>query len=127
MSSAAATATWQESPVIIWMSSIATTFAGSAMTTSRVWLVDVADRQRLVAARGAHREQVRRPHVDVVDGQVDVVEPVALGDRPGELVAVDQVALDEQLIRRAAGRARLLDDLVDAGLGSRNRARRRRR
>jgi len=44
--------------------------------------VHVADRDRLVAAGGAHREQVRRPHVHLVDVQIDVVEPAALGDRP---------------------------------------------
>ena len=36
MSSAAATATRQLRPVIIWMSSIASTFAGSAIATSSV-------------------------------------------------------------------------------------------
>ena len=44
-------------------------------------LVDEADRDRLVAARRLDRDQVGRGHVDLVDGEVDVVEPVALGDR----------------------------------------------
>ena len=46
-------------------------------------LVDVADRHRLVAARHRHREERRSADVHLVDGEVDVVEAVALGDRRG--------------------------------------------
>ena len=59
-------------------------------------LVDEADRQRPVAARRGDRDQVGRGHVDVVDGEVDVVEPVALGDRARELVGVDDALLEQQ-------------------------------
>ena len=44
-------------------------------------LVDEADRQRAVAARRVDRDQVGGRHVDLVGGEVDVVEAVALGDR----------------------------------------------
>ena len=69
--------------------------------------VDEADRQRPVAARGVDRDQVRRGHVDLVDGEVDVVEPVALGDRPRELVGGDRALFEQQLLGRAARRAGL--------------------
>ena len=69
--------------------------------------VDVADRDRLVAARGGDREQVGRAHVDVEGVEVEVVEAVALGDRARELVGVDQLLLDQQLVGRAAGDPRL--------------------
>ena len=72
-------------------------------------LVDVADRHRLVAARHRHREQGRRGDVDAVDGEVDVVEAVALGGRPRELVLVDRALLEQQRLRRAARRAGALD------------------
>ena len=86
--------------------------------------VDVADRHRLVAARGGHREQVRRPHVDLVDVEVDVVEPVALGDRARELVAVDHLVVAQQRLGRLAGHPRLVDHLVDPLAASRSRGRR---
>ena len=71
--------------------------------------VDEADRQRPVAARRVDRDQVGRRHVDLVGGEVDVVEAVALGDRARELVGGDRALLDQQPLRRAAGGARRLD------------------
>ena len=80
-------------------------------------LVDEADRQRPVAARGVDRDQVRRRHVDLVGGEVDVVEAVALGDGAGELVGGDRALLEQQLLGRAAGGARLFDRLAGAVVG----------
>ncbi len=77
-------------------------------------LVDVADRDRLVAPRGGHREQVRGAHVDLVEAEVEVVEAVALGDRPRELIAVDHLVLAQERFGGPAGAARLVDHLVDA-------------
>ena len=90
-------------------------------------LVDEADRQRPVAARGVDRDQVGGGHVDLVGGEVDVVEAVALGDRAGELVGVDRALLEQQLLGRAAGGARLLDRLAGDGRRRRSRGRRGRR
>ena len=56
-------------------------------------VVDITDRDRPIAASRAHGQQVGCPHVDLVDVEVDVVEPVALGDRPGELIGVDHVVV----------------------------------
>ena len=80
-------------------------------------LVDEADRQRPVAARGVDRDQVRRRHVDLVDGEVDVVEAVALGDGAGELVGVDRPLLEQQLLGRRPGGAGLFDRLAGAVFG----------
>ena len=44
-------------------------------------LVDVGDRHRAVALGGRGAQQVGRRHVDLEDAEVEVVEPVALGDR----------------------------------------------
>ena len=89
--------------------------------------IDVADRDRVEAPRGLHRDEVRRPHVDVVDVEIDVVEAVALGDRAGELVGAEDALLDHQRLRRAAGDARLGDRLIDPLARRGSRARRRRR
>ena len=75
--------------------------------------VDVADRDGVEAAGGLDRDEVRRAHVDVVGVEVDVVEPVALGDRAGELIGAEHPLLDHQRLRRAAGRPGLGDRLVD--------------
>ena len=56
--------------------------------------------------------------------QVDVVEAEALGGRAGELVGGERAALEQHLLGRAAGGARLLDRRVDALLRQRSRARR---
>ena len=108
-SSSVATAIWQSRPVAIWTSSTASTLAGSAVGDQQRVLVDVADRDRLVAARHRHREERRGAHVHLVDGEVDVVEPVALGDRARELLGADLALLEQQRLRRAAGDAGLLD------------------
>ena len=51
--------------------------------------------------------------VDLEDVEVDVVEPVALGDRAREAVRGELPALDEDLLGRAAGGARRLDRGLD--------------
>src|SRR5207342_1024213 len=76
-------------------------------------LVDVADRDRHVAARHRHREQRRGGDVDAVDGEVDVIEAVALGGRPRELFVVDRALLEQQRLRRAPGAAGRLDRGLD--------------
>jgi hypothetical protein len=46
-----------------------------------------------------------------------VIEPVALGGRAGELVAVDRTLGEQQRLRRSARGAGLFDRLADALLG----------
>jgi hypothetical protein len=50
--------------------------------------------------------------IDLEGVQVDVVEPVALGERLGELVRVDDLRVDQGLTERNAVGAALLDDLL---------------
>ena len=71
--------------------------------------VDVADRDSLVAARHRHREERRGGDIDLVDGEVDVVEPVALGGRPGKLVGADRAFGDQQRLGWHRGGPRGLD------------------
>ena len=80
-------------------------------------LVDEADRKRTVAAGGVDRDQVGGGHVDLVHGEVDVLEPVALGDRPRELVAVDQAPFEKQVLGGATRVAPFFDRLRGAVLG----------
>ena len=98
------------------MSSIARTFAGSAIATQQRRLVDEGDRHRLVALGGGGGDEVRRGHVDLEDRQVQVVEPVALGDRAGELPPASARRRCEQHLARAwrPSVARRLDRRVDA-------------
>ena len=77
-------------------------------------LVHVADRNRLVAAGGGHGEQARGPHVDLVAAEVEVVEAIALGNRPRELIGVDHVVLTQERLGVPAGAPRLVDHLVHA-------------
>ncbi len=113
MSTSAATATRQLRPVIICTSSTARTLAGIRHRQEEGVGVDVADRNRVEATGRLHRDQVRRAHVDVVAVEVDVIEAVALGDRPRELVGAEHPLLDHQCLRGASGGARLGDRLVD--------------
>ena len=80
MSSSEATATLLSNPVAILMSSTREEVGRIGRRDQQRRLVDEADRQRAVAARRVDRDQVRRRHVDLESGEVDVVEPVALGD-----------------------------------------------
>ena len=86
MSSREATAGRTSSAVIIAMSSTARTLAGSAIATSSVRSSTNATGNGLVALGGRRVDQVRRRHVDREGRQVEVVEPVALGDRARQLV-----------------------------------------
>ena len=104
-------------------------------------VADERDRQRLVALGDLAREEVRRRHVDVEDGEVDEVEPVALGERDGDPVGADLPAREQDLLGRRAGLARrpaiasstcsrerqaeLDDDVGRASRATRSRARRR--
>ena len=51
--------------------------------------------------------------VDVEDVQVDVVEPVALGQRLRELPGVDDAGVDQRLAERNAGAPAALHHLLD--------------
>ena len=76
-------------------------------------VVGEADRHRLIALGGLDAEQVDGAHVEVVDGQVDVVQAEALGHDAGELVVAQDALLDEHEPGRAALRARGRDGLLD--------------
>jgi hypothetical protein len=79
-------------------------------------LAEERDRDRLVAARLGGVDQVRRTGVDLEVVQVDEVEAVALGERVGELVRVDDPGVDQRLAKRHAVPAPLghhaLDDVA---------------
>ena len=59
------------------------------------------------ALRGIH--QVRGAVVDLELVQVHVVEPVALGERAGQLARVDHAVRDQRLAERQAALARAID------------------
>ena len=58
-------------------------------------------------------DQVGRPLVDVEHVQVDVVEPVAVGERAGQLVGAQGAALHQRLADRAAVVPRVGDGRLD--------------
>ena len=58
-------------------------------------LVRVSDRDRVVALGRRGGEQVDRGHVDLEHAEVEVVEPVPLGDRARELLLSDRVLLEQ--------------------------------
>ena len=72
-------------------------------------LVEVADRDGLVAARGIRGDEVRGVHVHREHAEVDVVDAEALGQHAGQLVAGERAAGDEHVAGRAALGAGLLD------------------
>ena len=80
-------------------------------------LVDERDRQRAVASRRADRDQVRRRHVNLEQREIDVIEPIALGDGLRELLGGDRTLLEQQVLRRVPRRAGLVDRLLDPLLG----------
>jgi hypothetical protein len=75
-------------------------------------LAEERDRDGLVAACFGRVEQVRGAVVDLEGVEVDVVEPVPLGERLGELVGVDDLRVDQRLAERNSVRPTLLDDLL---------------
>ena len=79
-------------------------------------VVSEADGYSLVALGGLGADQVDGAHVQVVDGEVDVVEAEALGDNSRQLVMAEDPALDEYEAGRAplgaGGGDRLLDGLL---------------
>ncbi len=72
-----------------------------------------ANGHRLVAADRVHVDQVDRAHVELVDGQVDVLQAEALGHDTGELVVAQNALLDQDLAGRLALGARDLDRVLD--------------
>ena len=76
-------------------------------------VVGVSDGDRLIALGGLDADQVDRAHVEVVDGEVDEVEPEPLGDHTGELVVAQDAAFDEHEAGRAALRSSGCDGLLD--------------
>ena len=73
------------------------------------FLVDVADRHRLVAPGHRHREERGGAEVHLVGGEVDVVQAVALGDRTGQLLGGEHPFRQQLGLGRFAARARRLD------------------
>jgi len=112
MPSRDATAGRTSMPVIRAMSSTARTLAGSAMATSSV-RSSRKDGEGVVALGRRGPDQVRRPHVDLEGGQVEVVEAVALGDRPREPFLVERAGLHQHPLRRVSRGAGRRDGLVD--------------
>src|SRR5215217_3794652 len=95
------------------MSSSASTLAtGYEVRRQQRLLAQERNRDRLIAARLDRVDQVRRALVDLEGVQVDVVEAVALGERLGELVGVDDAGVDQRLAERHAAGATLLDGLL---------------
>ena len=88
-------------------------------------VVGEADRHRLIALGRLGVEQADRAHVEVVDGQVDVVQAEALGHHAGELVVAQDALLDEHEPGRAALRARDARPPRRPSRGRRSRGRRR--
>jgi len=60
------------------------------------------DRQRVVALGDLARDEVRGRHVHVEDTEVDVVEPVALGQRHGHALRADCPAREQHTVGRGA-------------------------
>ena len=109
MSSADATAGLTSIRVISAMSSIASTFAGSDIAStivcSSMYLTGTAPYRCAAAAVS----RFSAPHVDLVGAEVEVVEPVALRDRVGELLGGDRPLVEQHPLRRDSGRAGLFD------------------
>ena len=79
-------------------------------------VLEVLDRDGLVAAGHLDLDEPDGAHVDRIDGQVDVVEPEALGEHARKLVIREHAGLDEHLPGALALGARLLDRGIDARL-----------
>jgi hypothetical protein len=77
-------------------------------------VADELHRHGVVALGRRRGDQVGRPHVDVEDGEVEVVQPVALRDRAGEPVLRERARLQQDLLGQRAPGAGGLDGLLDA-------------
>ena len=77
-------------------------------------VVEVVDRNRLVALGRRDRDEVGRRHVRLEDRQVEVVEAVALGDGAREAVGRQGALLDEHLLGHLAAAPSLLHRVRDA-------------
>ncbi len=80
-------------------------------------LVGERHRHRLVTLGDRCRDQVGCRHVDLEDAQVEVVEAVALSQRPGEPVGRDGALVQQDPLWRTAGVSRGLDRVLDLALG----------
>ena len=84
------------------------------MATSSAAVADELHGHGLVALGRGRGDEVGRPHVDVHDGEVEVVQAVALGDGAGQRVLAQRAGLDEDVLGRAAAGPGGLDRLLDA-------------
>ena len=76
-------------------------------------LVDERDGDRLVALGGSARDQVGGTHVDAEDGEIEMIQPVALRERARQLVGCERAAFKQDPLGRRARVARGLDGLFD--------------
>ena len=76
-------------------------------------VVDEPDRDRLVAAGGRGGQEVGGRHVDGEGGEVDVVDPEAVGDDARQLVGGQDAVLDQDLPGAAARLTGLGDRVLD--------------
>ncbi len=77
-------------------------------------LIDVGDRDRAVALRHGCGQQVHGRHVDLEHAEVEMIEPIALRDRAGQLLRRDGVCVEQHPFRSHPAGARFLDRLLDA-------------
>lgn len=77
-------------------------------------VVQIADRDRLVALGGGDRDQVGGLHVRCEARQVEVLEAVALGDGARMAFGAEDALLQQDVLGRLAGAPRLLDRRGDA-------------
>ncbi len=77
-------------------------------------LVHERYRHRLIALGGAVDDQVGSAHVDREDVEVEMVQAVALGKRPGKAVGGDRSTCQQHALGRDAFVARGLDCALDA-------------
>ena len=76
-------------------------------------LVDVGDGHGGVALGRGGAQKVGGRHVDLEDPEVEVIEPVALGDRARELLGGDRLLVEQHPLGRNAGRASGLERAID--------------
>ena len=79
-------------------------------------LVDVGDRDGVVALRGGGAQQVGGAHIDLEHAEIEVIEAVPLGHRARELLGGDRLLVEQHALGRDAGRPGGVHGTVD-GLG----------
>ncbi len=75
-----------------------------------------ADRRRLVATSGRLSKNAGGAAVNRVLVEVDVVQRVALGQRPRKLIGADRIAVEQDLLRSHAGPSRRFHSLIGHAL-----------